>query len=222
MAALVAGTATSGDPAVVAVNDIRQVQCTRGGVPTCTGTVIAEDRVLTAAHCAERRTAASFGILLGDDADAGTGPLGEGVDLVEVTELIVHPDYDPTTYAWDLAVLVTAEPMGVEPVLVHDLPLDASFVGQSARVVGFGAHSDEATPFHKREGTVQISEVDGNELTYTPGPAMTCAGDSGGPVFAQIGNDEVLIGVTSRGDATCEVEGVAIDIGSAVDFLGAE
>jgi secreted trypsin-like serine protease len=201
-----------GDPAVVAVNDLN-VDCQRAGAPTCTGTLIAPDVVLTAGHCVGELPAESFGVLLGAQADLGPGELGAGLEgaFFQVAEIRLHPGFDPGSLANDVALLRLDGEAAAPPALMFEGPLEPSFVGATARVVGFGL-AEEKPASVKRQGTVVVTEVSPLELVYGSGPSMTCSGDSGGPLFVTVDGVEYLAGVTSRGDTRCADYGVAIQV----------
>jgi hypothetical protein len=92
--------------------------------------------------------------------------------------------------------------------------LDATFVERPVRLVGFGL--DEAGGAgRKKTGTAKVSSIDGELFRYAPDPSMTCAGDSGGPVFADLGAGERLVGVTRSGDAACKTSGTAVRVDGA-------
>jgi hypothetical protein len=83
-------------------------------------------------------------------------------------------------------------------------------------VVGFGA-DDDGVLGAKRHGTATIAEVSAMRFEIAPGPAMSCAGDSGGPVLLDDGGVERLAGITSRGDPECESFGDNVRVDAYLD-----
>ena len=162
----------------------------------CTGTLVAQDVVLTAAHC---QTAP------GDQVRVGSRDRTTGGELRKVAASCQHPLYAQNP-GWD-ALLVRLE----RPVLTRPMAL-ATAIPRSARAMGWGVMVWEGTeiPVKLRAVTLDVPELvdclnwdpslgtGPNLCAGTPGKD-TCRGDSGGPLAVIQDGDWRLLGVTSRG-----------------------
>ena len=180
-AAIIGGTPTTGDPAVVGL--------VIGGEIACTGTLIDPRVVVTAGHCTILGPTA---VVVGADRASGRE--------VAVDTALTHPDFGYAGLVDDLGFLVLAAPIAEAPA---GLGSTAPAVDATVRVVGFGVTALDGSGGTKHEGPARIAAVDADELTLAPAPATPCHGDSGGPVFADLGAGEQLVGVVSSGDAAC-------------------
>ncbi len=192
----------AGDPAAA------ETVMITGNQGFCTGAVIGERLVLTAAHCVDG--AGRIAVLV---FGAGRQPL-----INEVVESRVHPQYRRADWqarrtAVDLAVVRTAQPIGqgrrAAGLAGGGLPTP----GTSIRLVGFGPASEGDG---RSAGTLRAAAltVTGRPSTYQvrltgPGPQAlgACTGDSGGPVYASEAGRPVVSGIvswtTGRGTARC-------------------
>jgi len=186
--AITNGADDAGDPEVAALLDA-------DGNTVCTGTLVAPDAVLTAAHCFDESPPA--GVYFGATPPA----LGLVVDVASVEQ---HPNYDSATHAHDIGIVRLASRPPIAAARMYAMPLSASFVGQTIRIVGFGRTStlDDTAP-QKRTGDSRVEAAADGRFTFRPAPSQTCFGDSGGPAFAVVGGVEQLVGVTSTGDLGC-------------------
>lgn len=220
------GETSHGDGAVALV--ARTLECGATARPfVCSGVLIAPRLVLTAAHCLRRQPPSSLAVVFGPDL---SGP------LVPVATGQIHPNYAADMHEYDLALLVLEEPAprGFAPALLHPgsrshhfeaTPASGPEPGPGAgdiRWVGYGAPSAQSGDVGSRR-TVRapVLAVDKHEIRYGPSGAMSCRGDSGGPVYAvgPTGEPEMLIGITTWGDPACKRFGVALRLDRHAAFL---
>lgn len=184
----------------------------------CGGAIIAQGWVATAAHCVSGATADSI------DVHVGITLLSEraAANRVELSEVIVHPEWDSTNYRNDLALLRLATPVKFGPtVTAVSLPLgqDSSTwpaSGTPATITGWGATVFDGEPSnHLRSAQVQILggptdatcglyggsfDADVELCVGVPGGGVdSCQGDSGSPLVIDVSGKPVLAGVTSVG-----------------------
>jgi len=163
----------------------------------CTAVVVGERVALTAAHCVEAR---------------GPYSLRVGRRDVPVERCAVHPGAYPeprecgagdgrTTIAHDLAVLVLAQPAGVEPVdvlLAPPAPSRSWWVRHPVRVVGWDRRPRVVGYLGQRAGHNRIVRMGSETFVTVPNPRDGFApviGDSGGPALLRIGDEERVAGV---------------------------
>lgn len=190
--AIVGGTPST-DPAVVAL--VRGEGATTELV--CSGTVIAPHAVLTAAHC----VTGTLEVLVGNER------------LVPIATFVA-PGFDATTLANDVAIVVFDRALAVaaKPLAMAPPP-----VGATMQLVGFGRTApDDLGPFEQRTGDATIAESAPTGIV-SHGPAFTCEGDSGGPALVA----DVVVGVTSSGDAACAEHSRHVRISDHLTFIEA-
>jgi secreted trypsin-like serine protease len=195
----------------------------------CTGTLIAPDRVLTAAHCVTQFDTRGATVVVGADAhDFTKVPENAKVPVEGVSSLpgfklafpFAHKRPQNATAVNDIALMVLARPVtDIAPVRIAG-PGDAALErpGRSVRLLGYGLlAATRSNPFNLPPA------LEGGDLTLisrarclrayphavtselcaqdlAPGPlTQPCPGDSGGPLLADTASGLVQIGVTSWG-----------------------
>lgn len=175
---------------------------------TCSGSLIAPDVILTAAHCVERIPKMGAQIGREDLGDAKEN-LSRKTKEKRVRKIRKHPRYDEGLIENDVALLFFSSSFkGYDPVLLNtDNAVPSS--GQNLTVAGWGATeiggelSDE-----KLEAVVTVDEecgadrnITSDSFCATSSVSGPCSGDSGGPIISKgtASTTDVVLGVVSYG-----------------------
>jgi hypothetical protein len=174
--------------------------------------------ILTAAHCI-------------CEAGGTAGPCPNGTFILDpvdylifiphageffVRDVSIAPGYD-FGVASDVALLELEFPVrSVAPEMINALASPG--IPTSATIAGFGTLSGTSADSQiKREGDVVTSNCAGSGVSddeficWTDPAATTCSGDSGGPLFADVGAGITVAGVHSGGTPVCTLASPAFD-----------
>ncbi|XP_076837885.1 vitamin K-dependent protein C-like [Brachyhypopomus gauderio] len=183
----------------------------------CSGVLIDERWVLTAAHCLEGSL--RFSVRLGDYSlfkHEGTE------ETVAVTDAIGHPNYNPATADNDIALLHLKYPVKyttyILPACLPSRSLAERVLhlnGTQTVVTGWGRESETINRYSSALNYITIPLVDPtecarhmtNNITHNvlcagtlKGMKDACYGDSGGPMMTRYHNTWFLIGLVSWGE----------------------
>lgn len=189
----------------------------------CGGTLIAESWVLTAAHCLIRVAPGDVQVKLGTD---DVHDESNFVVLRNVTRLITHERFDPTTFVNDIALIKLSQPVvfasNVLPACVPRVFAGDALTNRTATLIGWGRISEDGPMLPvSRYANMTVISTDacsreyGNVGLENPLPASfictydegngtvakdACEGDSGGPlVLKDDAGQFQLIGIVSWG-----------------------
>ncbi len=156
----------------------------------CTGTIVAADRVMTAAHCLEGSSPPSH-IMIGDT-------LGSG-HMVPVRDGWMHPDYDfNAEFAADIAVLLLDEDVGAVVIPIDRTPAQ-QLINTQFIYAGFGDTQGTGGEGRRKAANAHVVELEGDVLVAEVDNGGACFGDSGGPLYREVDGQLHVMGVVSFG-----------------------
>lgn len=203
LSALPAPAMVGGAPAVDAAAYRSEVMILSNRGNLCTGIVLAQDLVLTAAHCFDPALAYKL-----FELDSERKPVFQ-----DIAQRVVHPQFSKATFdanraTPDLAILKLAKPLAARYLpaqLMTSRPKVA--VGERFAAVGYGViaplDNRSAAVLRRADliatgqpGNLQLRLVDPATKGESPGLGA-CTGDSGGPVYEERDGKRLVYGVIS-------------------------
>ncbi|XP_044745027.1 serine proteinase stubble isoform X2 [Coccinella septempunctata] len=191
----------------------------------CGAALLNENWAITAAHCVDNVPPSDLLLRLGEhDLSTESEPYLHQERRVQI--VASHPQFDPRTFEYDLALLRFYEPVTFQPNIIPVCvpQTDENFVGRTAYVTGWGRlYEDGPLPSVLQEVSVPVINNSVCESMYRSagyiehiphificagwrrGGFDSCEGDSGGPMVIQREDKRFLLaGVISWGIGCAE------------------
>lgn len=217
--------------------------------PYCSGVLIRENVVLTAAHCLQNEENFDFQMLYNNRKIHVT--VGQHIDskfntpFYDIQRFVIHPDY--SNHHHDIAVVFLNHIVPPQEAQTIDIYSDntrfKAFAQnhQTVEFIGFG--TDENNHSGSRlviEGTVSsycpnavndcgYTVLDTEVIAFPKGSFVheissggPCHGDSGGPVVIKNNTGSHLLGIVSYGDDECSRYSVSTSAADHIDWILSE
>ncbi|KAK4878214.1 hypothetical protein RN001_010720 [Aquatica leii] len=167
----------------------------------CSGCILNENMILTAAHCVNRKKAKSLQVR------AGSNHTKTGGIVVNVTRVLQHPRFYPYSLNYDVCILQLVASLTIK-IKINLLLIDEVVpVGAEAEATGWGKTSVKGdVAFHLQKVKIKriadrkcnlsyLGRITAAMFCFFEDMKDSCHGDSGGPLVY----DNKLIGILSWG-----------------------
>lgn len=201
---IVGGTVDHGDPEVFML----AMQYSNGEVSGCTGTLIADRTIATAAHCVDPALGQASSV----DIWVMNKTFASDTGWIRVVETRMHPGWNPfQSLAHDIAMM-RLESAPAAPKKPWNQTSLGNVLGKTVRAVGYGITSKQGNDSGvKRHVELTVREQEAAHLFIGDNATEgICHGDSGGPTFMTFSDGtEKLVAIHSfDANGSCTLGGV--------------
>jgi secreted trypsin-like serine protease len=207
----------------------------------CGGSILAERWVVTAAHCVDGSNPSSLRVVAGEHR---LNRLENIEQFMNLSQIVVHPDYDPFTSENDIALLELSAPLilsstrrtaTIAPFTPADSAAGLDAPGTPSKITGWGTTSEGGSISNVlKTATVPVISDEEARAAYgddvadsmlgaglPEGGIDTCQGDSGGPLVLQTPSGPKLAGLTSWGIGCARpgLPGIYTEVSFFNDFI---
>lgn len=169
----------------------------------CSGTLVAPNLVLTAAHCLylEKRRGGWYKLRSHELVfHAGPSDSNRPVKTSAIASIFIPPEYKPEEYSnFDYAFLTLSSELGAELNFINIYPLDEPILEKIVKSswpvsqAGYGGHMAEQLSVHSN--CLVTNDLGENAVFHN---CDVLWGDSGSPLLIDFGDGNQILGVCSR------------------------
>lgn len=171
----------------------------------CSGTLIAKNLILTAAHCVDPKAKDLVVIFAPEMKKAGKE------QIRRVTGQVVHDGYTGEVQSKDTNDIAVLRFEGEAPAGYQVAPMlfDSGYLNNNVRTIVAGYGLNWTILLSKGAGTLRTAKLSIEDVNFSRTEVMLgqsvrrgiCSGDSGGPAYLELNGRLHVWGVASRGDS---------------------
>jgi secreted trypsin-like serine protease len=185
----------------------------------CSGSLVSSDQIVSAAHCFANQDQSKVQAWTGITSMSERSPSTQ----LSIKSIVVHPDFDPVTFANDIALVSLSRPVPADlgalsiGLPVNQDPAQWPAAGSTAEIAGWGETNPDVPVASDVLQSATVSIIEGPDSavcgnygnSYLPsmqicagidvGGVDACQGDSGGALSVNLAGEPILAGISSTG-----------------------